>query len=178
MVTTLFWGVGATLQFAVLRWAVERLGLRLDQAAYLQAVVAIGVVAGAAAAGRWVPLASALRVMPAGVALGLLIAAVGLVHSLVPAVPLLVLTGAVGGLMVVPMNALLQHRGHLLLTAGRSIAVQGFNENLSVLLMLAAYSGLLALELPLVPLMMGFGLFIAAAMALLIWRTGARRRRM
>jgi hypothetical protein len=76
----------------------------------------------------------------------------------------------VGGVLVVPMNALLQHRGHVLLTAGRSIAVQGFNENLSVLLMLGAYSGLLALKLPLAPLMLGFGIFIAGTMGVLIWR--------
>ncbi|MFZ2991117.1 lysophospholipid transporter LplT [Ideonella sp.] len=172
-VTTLFWGVGATLQFAVLRWAVGALGLRLDQAAYLQAVVALGVIAGAAFAGRFVPLSMALRVLPAGVALGGLIAAVALVHALAPALPLLALTGAVGGVLVVPMNALLQHRGHVLLTAGRSIAVQGFNENLSVLLMLAAYAGLLALQVPLAPLMMGFGGLISAFMVVLIWR---RRR--
>ncbi|MCA6215110.1 lysophospholipid transporter LplT [Ideonella sp. B7] len=175
-VTTLFWGVGAVLQFAVLRWATERVGLGLDQAAYLQAVVALGVVAGAAGAGRFVPLRRAMRVLPAGIALGGLIAAVAPLSTLGPALPLLVLTGAVGGILVVPMNALLQHRGHQLLTAGRSIAVQGFNENLSVLGMLAVYAGLHALALPLVPLMMGFGGLIAVFMVALMVRRGARRR--
>jgi LPLT family lysophospholipid transporter-like MFS transporter len=174
-VTTLFWGVGATLQFAVLRWAVELVGLRLDQAAYLQAVVAIGVVLGAGLAGRLIPLRKALRVLPAGVALGALIASVALVHQWAPALPLLALTGAVGGVLVVPMNALLQHRGHQLLTAGRSIAVQGFNENLSVLLMLATYAGLQALETPLVPLMISFGGLIAGVMLWLIRRRRQRR---
>jgi len=170
-VTTLFWGVGATLQFAVLRWAQDVLALGLDQAAYLQAVVAVGVVAGAALAGRWVALAQAPRVLPAGVGLGLLIAAVAHTERLGTALPLLALVGAVGGILVVPMNALLQHRGHALLTAGRSIAVQGFNENLSVLLMLAAYAGGLALEMPVAPLMAGFGALIAALMAgLIAWR--------
>jgi len=169
-VTTLFWGVGATLQFAVLRWAVERLGLRLDQAAYLQAVVALGVVAGAALAGRCVPLNQAMRVLPAGVALGALIVLIALQDTLLPSLPLLALAGAVGGILVVPMNALLQHRGHALLTAGRSIAVQGFNENLSILVMLAGYAALIAIEMPLVPLMSGFGLAVSAAMGWLIWR--------
>lgn len=175
-VTTLFWGVGATLQFAVLRWAVERLGLGLDRAAYLQAMVAVGVVAGAAAAGRFVPLAQAWRVLPAGILMGGLIVAMAPLERVGPALPLLALAGIVGGILVVPMNALLQHRGHVLLTAGRSIAVQGFNENLSILLMLGSYASLLALQVPLVPLMMGFGGLIAAAMALLIWRrSGALR---
>lgn len=173
-VTTLFWGVGATLQFAVLRWAVERLGLGLDQAAYLQAVVALGVVAGATLAGRWVPLREARRVLPAGVLLGLLIAFIAHLDRLGPALPMLVVVGAVGGILVVPMNALLQHRGHELLSAGRSIAVQGFNENLCILLMLAGYASLLAWDVPLVPLMCGFGLLVAAAMAsILVRRRGS-----
>ena len=177
-VTTLFWGVGATLQFAVLRWAVDRLGLGLDKAAYLQAVVAVGVVAGAALAGRFVPLHRAMRVLPVGVVLGGFIAVIALVDSLTVALPLLAVVGAVGGILVVPMNALLQHRGHELLTAGRSIAVQGFNENLSILVMLGSYAGLLAWRVPLVPLMCGFGLLIGSLMALLIvWRkrSGADR---
>jgi MFS transporter, LPLT family, lysophospholipid transporter len=159
--TTLFWGAGATLQFAVLRWATEHLGLALQQAAMLQAVVALGVIAGAAAAGRWVPLARAQRVLPCGVALGLLVPVVAWTGSLLFAVPLLVLVGALGGLLVVPMNALLQHRGLALLSAGRSIAVQNFNENASVLVALAVYSTLLALEVPLLPLMAGLGALVA-----------------
>ena len=176
-VTTLFWGVGATLQFAVLRWSADVLGLRLDQAAYLQAVVAVGVVLGAGLAGRLVPLHQARRVLPAGVLLGLLTAVAALLDQLLLAVGMLALVGAIGGVLVVPMNALLQHRGHQLLTAGRSIAVQGFNENLSILLMLAAYAGLLALDVPIVPLMVGFGLCIAAAMLGLLWRERRRPAR-
>jgi len=134
------------------------------------------VVAGAAAAGRFVPLGQAWRVLPAGILMGGLIVAMAPLERVGPALPLLALAGIVGGILVVPMNALLQHRGHVLLTAGRSIAVQGFNENLSILLMLGSYASLLALQVPLVPLMMGFGGLIAAAMALLIWRrSGALR---
>ncbi|MCV2360371.1 lysophospholipid transporter LplT [Paucibacter sp. TC2R-5] len=173
-VTTLFWGVGATLQFAVLRWAADVLHLPLSQAAYLQAAVAVGVIAGAGAAGRWVPLHAAKRMLVFGVLLGLLIPAIASADSLFAALPLLVLVGAVGGLMVVPLNALLQHRGYKLLSAGRSIAVQGFNENASVLVMLAIYAALLALDVSIVTLMWGFGLCIASLMGLLIWR--ARRQ--
>jgi MFS family permease len=169
-VTTIFWGVGATLQFVVLRWAADVLALTLDRAAWLQAAVAIGVVAGAALSGRHVGLGDAKRVLPAGVALGLLMPVVALSGSLALALPLLVGVGAVGGLLVVPLNALLQHRGHVLLSAGRSIAVQGFNENLSILVMLAGYAALLALDVAIVPLMCGLGLAIAAAVAALIWR--------
>lgn len=172
-VTTLFWGVGATLQFIVLRWAHEVLGLPLSQAALLQGVVAVGVIAGATVAGRWVPLRAARRVLGFGVLLGLALTLLALVDGVALAVPLLVLAGAGGGLMVVPLNALLQHRGHVLLSAGRSIAVQGFNENASVLAMLATYAVLVALDLPLRPLMAVYGLCIAAFI-LWLWRCAAR----
>ncbi|HEV8691765.1 MAG TPA: lysophospholipid transporter LplT [Ideonella sp.] len=175
-VTTVFWGLGATLQFAVLRWAADVLALPLSQAAYLQAAVAVGVVAGAAAAGRHVPLKRAKRMLPFGVLLGLMIPIVANTGALPWAVVLLAVVGTVGGLLVVPLNALLQHRGHQLLSAGRSIAVQGCSENASVLAMLAGYAALVALDLPIITLMGFFGLAIAAAMLALIWRERARVR--
>ena len=173
-VTTLFWGVAAVLQFAVLRWAIDDLDLTLGHAAYLQAAVAVGIVAGAWLAGRLVTLARATRVLPLGIALGLLVPAVGLVHHWIPAVPLLLMVGALGGALVVPLNALLQHRGHALLTAGRSIAVQNFNENASVLVMLGVYAALLATGVNVRQLMSALGLLVACAVTLL-WLQERRR---
>jgi MFS transporter, LPLT family, lysophospholipid transporter len=174
--TTILWGAGATLQFAVLRWAVDMLGMTLDRASYLQAAVAVGVVAGATVAGRWVPLRHAKRVLAAGVLMGCVIPLAASLRELTAVVPLLMLIGFIGGFMVVPLNALLQHRGFALLTAGRSIAVQGFNENLSVLAMLAVYAALLALDVPIVTTLWLLGLFVAAALGVLMlrerWRVG------
>ncbi|WAC74872.1 lysophospholipid transporter LplT [Roseateles sp. SL47] len=173
--TTLFWGAGATLQLAVLQWAQDVLGLRLNQGAYLQATVAIGVVAGAGLAGRWISLHHAIRVLPLGLLLGLLMLATPWVRSLEWALPAMVLVGAVGGAMVVPMNALLQHRGVQLLSAGRSIAVQGFNENLSILLMLGLYTSLQAWGVPLVWLMSGLGVFVSLTVVTLMLRRRGRQ---
>ncbi len=174
--TTLFWGAAAVMQFAVIHWADQVLGLPLSQAAYLQATVALGVVAGAALASRRGALLAGVQLLPWGVVLGALLMTVAWVRDIAWALPLLVATGAVGGYLVVPMNALLQYRGHRLLSPGRSIAVQGFNENLSVLLMLALYAALLRLGLPVVTVMVGFGLSLALAMCVLIWRSRGMRR--
>ena len=174
-VTTLFWGVGACLQFLVLHWAQAVLHLTLSQAAYLQGAIAVGVIVGAASASRWVSLEGASSTVKLGVALGLMMPLVALCDSLWTAVPALMMAGAFGGWLVVPLNALLQHRGASLLTPGRSIAVQGFNENTSVLLILALYSLLLRWEIPAQTLMCGFGLVIAALM-LLIQRWHRRSR--
>lgn len=148
-VTTLFWGIGAVVQFAVLLWAKEVLDMPLEKSSLLQAVVAIGVIFGAALAGRWVALHHANKVLPLGIWLGLSLPLLAFSSSLWIAIPLMLLTGFAGGMLMVPMNALLQSRGYALLTAGRSIAVQGFNENASVMVMLGIYSGLLAMTCPL-----------------------------
>ena len=148
-VTTLFWGIGAVVQFAVLLWAKEALDMPLEQASLLQAVVAFGVIFGAGMAGHYVALHNAYKVLPLGLWLGLSLPALAFSASLWIAIPLMLITGFAGGMLMVPMNAMLQNRGYTLLTAGRSIAVQGFNENASVMVMLGVYSGLLALELPL-----------------------------
>src|SRR5690606_37555753 len=120
-VTTLFWGAGATLQFIVLKWAESSLGMPLDKAAILQGIVAVGVALGAVAAARFVPLKKSLTVMPLGVIMGFVVLAMTMVHSVWFAYPLLVVIGALSGYFVVPMNALLQHRGHVLMSAGHSI---------------------------------------------------------
>jgi MFS family permease len=160
-VTTLFWGIGAVVQFAVLVWAKEALDMPLEQASLLQAVVAIGVIVGAGAAGQMVALHHAFKVLPLGIWLGLSLPALAFSSSLWVAVPIMLLTGFAGGMLMVPMNAILQNRGYQLLTAGRSIAVQGFNENASVLIMLGIYSCLLAFEIPLQWVMTLMGTFMA-----------------
>jgi MFS family permease len=132
-----------------LLWAKEALDMPLEQASLLQAVVAFGVIFGAGMAGHYVALHNAYKVLPLGLWLGLSLPALAFSTSLWIAIPLMLITGFAGGMLMVPMNAMLQNRGYTLLTAGRSIAVQGFNENASVMVMLGVYSGLLALELPL-----------------------------
>jgi MFS family permease len=163
-VTTLFWGAGSTLRLIVLLWAAEALGFSLEQATQLTAVVAVGIGIGAAIAGKAVPLDHAVRVLRVGVAMGLAVAVMALVTDWRVAVPLLALIGALGGYFVVPMNALLQHRGHLLMGAGHSIAVQNFNENLSILMMLGAYSLMIRAGWHVNLIVVVFGLMVAGAM--------------
>ncbi len=169
-VTTLFWGAGATLQFIVLQWAEARLGMSLDKAAMLQGVVAVGIIFGAIIVAGGVSLKNSLRVLPMGVILGLIIPAMTLISSLEIAVVLLIIVGALGGAFVVPMNALLQHRGHVILSAGQSIAAQNFNENANVLFMLGIYSLMIYCELSINKIIWVFGLFLAITMAMVIKR--------
>lgn len=143
-VTTLSWGVGAVLQFAVLAWAQNMAGLTLQQGAYLQMLVAIGVIGGALRASRRFQLFNARKAMAWGLLLAAILPLMTLMGEVQLAIPVLIAAGFSGGMLLVPMNALLQHRGQKILSAGRSIAVQGFNENLSVLVMLGIYSALLA----------------------------------
>ncbi len=165
-VTTLFWGAGAVLQFIVLEWAKQQLGLPLNRAAILQGVVALGIAVGAMLAARFVTLRRSPRVIPLGIAMGVLVPSMTLVTSLPASYPLLILVGGLAGFFVVPMNALLQHRGHVLMSAGHSIAVQNFNENLNVLTMLGIYALLLKFELHINSIILLFGAFVAITMLL------------
>ena len=175
-VTTLYWGVGAVMQFAVLVWAQQTLGLSLKYGAYLQALVALGVIMGAVLAGRTFKLHSARQTLPWGLLLAVLLPVMVITTQLWVAIPLLLLAGLSGGMLLVPMNALLQHRGMQVLSSGRSIAVQGFNENLSVLVMLAAYSLLLAFDVSLTWIMLLFATFLIGGIMPLCWLLWRRMR--
>jgi MFS transporter, LPLT family, lysophospholipid transporter len=193
-VTTLFWGAGATLQFIVLKWAEVALNMSLSQGAILQAISAFGVAGGAIWAASRIPLKQSLNVLPYGVVMGLGVCLMAIYHidmippivivefgkinltlNMVPPYALLIMVGWLAGYFVVPMNALLQHRGHVLLSAGHSIAVQNFNENLSVLSMLMLYALLIWLDVPIAYVITGFGLSVSIIM-ILIMRRHARNQ--
>jgi len=164
--TTLFWGAGATLQFIVLKWAEVALGYTLSQATVLQGITAIGIAAGAVIAAKTIPLHRAVGVLPVGIAMGVITIGLVFVRDVYLAMVMMTLVGALAGFFVVPMNALLQHRGHILMGAGHSIAVQNFNENLSILGMLGIYALLIKLEFSIYTVITLFGMFVAITMAL------------
>jgi MFS family permease len=164
--TTLFWGAGATLQFIVLKWAEVALNYPLSKATLLQGVVAFGIAFGAVLAAKLVPLRRAVDVVPLGIAMGLIVIVMVFVRDVLLAIPLMILVGGLAGFFVVPMNALLQHRGHILMGAGHSIAVQNFNENLSILLMLALYALMIRMDFSIYTVIVLFGLFVSASMVL------------
>ncbi len=194
-VTTLFWGAGATLQFIVLKWAEVSLGMTLSQGAILQAVIAVGVAVGAVLAAASVPLKRSLSVLPVGIIMGIAVMLMAFyTRHLIPthwgiyfgklhfpgylliAYLFLMVVGGLSGFFVVPMNALLQHRGHVLLSAGHSIAVQNFNENLSVLVMLCLYAVLVWLDMPIQFVIVMFGSFVCLMMYFVMRRHQANQR--
>ena len=178
-VTTLFWGAGATLQFILIEWARVALGFDLSKAAILQGVTALGIALGAVLASLWVALDRSVRVIPLGIVMGLIVIVMNIVTHVWVAIGLMVVVGGLAGFFVVPMNALLQHRGHHLVGAGRSIAVQNFNENTSILVMIALYSLLLNVGYSIYAVVVVFGLFVAGTMTMVqlwYWRNHRAHR--
>lgn len=163
-VTTLFWGAGATLQFIVLKWAEVALSYALNKAALLQGVVAVGIALGSVLAAKFVSLRRSLDVIPLGIAMGIVVILIVTVRDVWLAVILLTIIGGLAGFFVVPMNALLQHRGHILMGAGHSIAVQNFNENLGILTMLSLYALLIWFDIHIYTVITLFGLFVSTTM--------------
>ncbi|ELQ6116522.1 lysophospholipid transporter LplT [Cronobacter sakazakii] len=170
--TSMFWGAGVTLRFLLVLWVPVALGIT-DNATptYLNAMVAVGIVAGAGAAAKLVTLERVSRCMPAGILIGIAVIFFSLQQAALPAYLLLLLIGFFGGFFVVPLNALLQERGKRSVGAGNAIAVQNLGENTAMLLMLGLYSLAVKLSLPVVGIGVGFGAIFALAIAgLWLWR--------
>jgi MFS family permease len=165
--TTLFWGVSGNLRYIVLAWAAAALGYSVTQASSLVGVVANGTAVGAVVASMRMKLEHATRVMPLGIAMGLLVILLNFINNVWLAAPFLVLLGGLGGFLVVPMNALLQHRGHNLMGAGRSIAVQNFNEQACILGLGAFYSLSTGMGLSAFGAITAFGIVVAGFMWLI-----------
>ena len=170
--TSLFWGAGVTLRFLLVLWVPVALGITDNKTpTTLNAMVAIGIVLGAAAAAKLVTLQTVRRCMPAGVLIGVMVVLFSLQTTLLNAYLLLIAIGALGGFFVVPLNALLQERGKASVGSGNAIAVQNLGENSAMLLMLGLYTLAIKLGAPAVATGTGFGIAFAAAIALLWWKS-------
>jgi MFS transporter, LPLT family, lysophospholipid transporter len=166
-VTTLFWGAGSTMQFVVLRWAGLKLGMSEPDATKLIAIFAVGIAVGSVGASLFVKLEEAVKVLPAGILMGVLVIGMIFVDTREVAAVLLFCIGVLAGYFIVPLNSLLQHRGHELLGAGHSIAVQNFNENIGILVLLGIYTLMVHQELPINTIIIIFGAFVSISMAII-----------
>jgi MFS family permease len=166
-VTTLFWGAGATLQFVVLQWAEEVLHMQQQAATKLIAILAVGIAVGSVGASLFVKLEDAVKVLPAGILMGFLVVGMIFVDSREIAAVMLFCIGVLAGYFLVPLNSLLQHRGHSLLGAGHSIAVQNFNENIGILILLGAYTLMVQQGLPIQNIIIVFGSFVSLSMGII-----------
>ncbi|MDP2070694.1 lysophospholipid transporter LplT [Methylotenera sp.] len=166
-VTTLFWGAGATLRLVVIAWAASSLSFGLEQATQLMALLAVGIAVGSVIAARYITLEHSTKVLPAGIIMGVLVIIMAFVQHWQMAALLLFIIGALAGFFVVPLNALLQHRGHELIGAGHSIAVQNFNEHIGILVMLGAYLLMVKAEISINLIVVAFGLFVSLCMTII-----------
>jgi len=171
-VTSLFWGAGTTLRFIILSWAAVALGLDLERGTQLTAVVALGLAVGSVLVAKTVTLEHAVKVLPMGIAMGFAVIGMVFVADWRLAVVMLLLIGTLAGSFLIPMNALLQHRGHQLMGSGHSIALQNLNENLCILLMLGAYALMVDAEFSVNAIVVVFGLLVSATMAWLTKKHG------
>jgi LPLT family lysophospholipid transporter-like MFS transporter len=172
-VTTLFWGAGATLRLVVLAWAAIALKFDIKEATQLVATVAIGIAVGSIIASKYIKLEESTKVLPAGILMGFMVILMAFLTDWQHAAILLFCIGGLSGFFVVPLNALLQHRGHHLIGAGHSIAVQNFNEHIGILLMLGLYLLMVKAEVAITSIVIAFGFFIILSMSIInrVYRT-------
>lgn len=167
-VTTLFWGSGATLQLLILAWSQEHLSLTLSQATYIQMSGALGMILGSFLASKFIRIEHTRKLLKFGLLIGLLIVSLHFSTSLFTTIALMMMVGILTGMFLVPMNALLQHRGKTILCTGESIAVQNFCENTSIVMLTSLYSAFIGFNVSNSTLLLMFGFFITALMLLII----------
>ena len=165
-ITTLFWGAGATLRLVIIAWAAYALGFGLDKSTTLSATVAFGVAIGAIIAAFFIKMKDSTKILPIGIFMGFVVCSIFFVTTWETAAIILTIIGVLSGLLIVPLNALLQHRGHLLVGAGHSIAVQNFSENLGILLLSGAYTFMVKGNIPINGIMFIFGFFVLLSMTI------------
>jgi LPLT family lysophospholipid transporter-like MFS transporter len=166
--TSVFWGSGTTLRLMLFAWVPAALLITDNQTpANLMGAVSIGIVLGATGAGLWISLANVNRALLGGLLLGPVILALALVHDITFAAVLMVAIGICGGSFVVPLNALLQKKGHETIGAGNALAVQNFAENIAMLLFVGGYSAAAAAGVPIATTVTGFGLILLVVIGLL-----------
>jgi len=163
-VTTLFWGAGASLRLIVIAWAGYALHFNIEESTRLTAMVAFGIAIGSVIAARYISLKDSVRVLPAGILMGGVVMTMVVINDWHIAGLIFLLIGALSGFFIVPLNALLQHRGHLLIGAGHSIAVQNFNENIGILLLSGTYTWMVREEFSINTIIILLGLFVSVAM--------------
>ncbi|MEY3910131.1 MAG: Lysophospholipid transporter LplT [Pseudomonadota bacterium] len=163
-VTTLFWGAGASLRLIVIAWAGYALQFNLEESTRLTAMVAFGIAIGSVIAARYISLKDSVKVLPAGILMGGFVMTMTVIHDWQIAALIFLFIGALCGFFIVPLNALLQHRGHILIGAGHSIAVQNFNENIGILLLSGTYTWMVREEFSINTIIIILGLFVSVTM--------------
>ena len=128
---------------------------------------AVGIAIGSVGASLFVKLENATRVLPAGILMGMLVIGMIFVETREVAAVMLFSIGVLAGYFLVPLNSLLQHRGHALLGAGHSIAVQNFNENIGILILLGIYTLMVHQGLAINTIIIIFGAFVSLTMAVI-----------
>lgn len=176
--TSLFWGTGGTMRFLLVAWVPVALGLRdISTPAYLNGVLAVGIVIGAALASKFIKLERADRALPSGVLIGLSVCFLAVTTNLSTTYVVMALVGACGGFFVVPLNALLQERGREIVGPGNAIAVQNLVENVAMLVMIGLYTIAMRAGAPVASTAGVFGAALAAAIgALWLYRVRSRGR--
>lgn len=166
--TAVFWGSGTTLRLMLFAWVPAALLITDNQTpANLMGAVSIGIVLGAVGAGLWVSLANVNRALIGGLLLGPAVLALALAHDLYFAVAVMIIIGLCGGFFVVPLNALLQERGHETIGAGNALAVQNFIENLAMLGFVGGYSLAISMGVSISTSVTGFGLILLMVISVL-----------
>ncbi|WP_349431741.1 lysophospholipid transporter LplT [Methylomarinum sp. Ch1-1] len=138
---SLFWAAAATIRVIIIAWApLVLMSKNASEIAELTLFLAIGIIAGSALVPRLIPLNRLRRARLPAYLMGLFIIALSFTEAVWPARLMLFMIGMAGGMFIVPINAALQDLGQHSIGSGSAVALQGFFQNLTMLVAVGSYT--------------------------------------
>jgi LPLT family lysophospholipid transporter-like MFS transporter len=138
---SLFWAAAATLRVIIVAWApLILLSKNASEIAELTLFLAIGIIAGSAIVPGLIPLEHLRRARIPAYLMAVFIIGLSMASTLWPARVLLFFVGMMGGLFIVPINAVLQEQGQQSIGSGSAVALQNFFQNLAMLIAVGSYT--------------------------------------
>ena len=145
--SSLFWATAITLRVILVDWAPLVLQLELaSDIAELTLFLSIGIIVGATAVPRLIPLEQLSRCRYAAYMMAVFILVLAMADTLWLARSAMFVIGISGGLLIVPLNAALQELGHQSIGGGDAVAIQNFFANVAMLAAVAIYGFSASLE--------------------------------
>lgn len=161
---SLFWATAATVRVIIIAWApLVLMTQNASDIAELTLFLAIGIIVGSAVVPHLIPLHLLSRARIPAYLMAIFIIALSFTGSIWPARTALFAIGVAGGMFIVPINAALQELGQQSIGSGSAVALQGFFQNIAMLIAVGSYTYAASLDVSPISAMLTLGVLLIIA---------------
>ena len=138
---SLFWATAATVRVIIIAWApLVLMTQNASDIAELTLFLALGIIVGSALVPHMIPLEFLSRARIPAYLMAIFIIALSFTDTVWTARAALFAIGIAGGMFIVPINAALQELGQESIGSGSAVALQGFFQNVAMLIAVGSYT--------------------------------------